>query len=175
MACAGVLLIGLAPAASAVAQSDDFVVEAKDNFFEPEAIQVEVGGTITWENTGQLLHTAQAADDSWDSGDLDPGESFSVTFDEAGTVPYICLYHEVIGMVGTIEVVEAGAAPDGGTEQESSAGAPEEETEQETEMTEVVAASSEEGPTHLGPIVLVAIGSLVGLAMIGAGFRQGEV
>jgi hypothetical protein len=108
---------------------------------------VKVGDTVVFDNTGDLPHTTEASDGSWDSGNLDPGQTFSVTFEEPGTVDYKCVYHEVVGMVGTIEV--AGSA---GSE-------------------EIVAASSEEGPIHLGPTVLAAIGVLLGIALVGAGLK----
>jgi plastocyanin len=126
---------------------DELRVEAQDNVFLPDTISVKVGDTVVFDNTGDLPHTTEASDGSWDSGNLDPGQTFSVTFEEPGTVDYICVYHEVVGMVGTIEV--AGSA---GSE-------------------EIVAASSEEGPIHLGPTVLAAIGVLLGIALVGAGLK----
>ena len=137
-----------ASSALGVALAQDGVrVEAQDNVFLPDTITVNVGDTVVFDNTGDLPHTAEASDGSWDSGNLDPGQTFSVTFEEPGTVDYICAYHEVVGMLGTIEV--AGSA---GSE-------------------ELVAASSDEGPIHLGPTVLAVIGLLIGAALVGAGLK----
>ncbi len=42
--------------------------------------------------------------DPWDSGILQPGESFSYTFTVPGTYSYFCLPHVLSGMLGTVEV-----------------------------------------------------------------------
>jgi plastocyanin len=47
-------------------------------------------------------HTATASDGSFDSGNLNPGQSFSFTFATPGSFPYVCQYHA--GMQGTIVV-----------------------------------------------------------------------
>jgi plastocyanin len=49
---------------------------------------------------------------SWDSGDLPPGTSYSVTFHGTGTYQYYCKHHK--GMQGTI-VVGNGTGPTAGT------------------------------------------------------------
>jgi plastocyanin len=74
-----------------------------DFAFEPEIATIAVGGTITWTNTGQAPHTIFA--DWADSDIMDPGVTFSWTFEEAGTYDYICGLHPA--MTGTIEVVAA--------------------------------------------------------------------
>lgn len=38
------------------------------------------------------------------SGIMEPGQTFTVTFDKAGTYPYICILHDDMGMVGTVVV-----------------------------------------------------------------------
>lgn len=38
------------------------------------------------------------------SGILDPGQTFTVTFNKAGTFPYLCLLHDEMGMVGKVVV-----------------------------------------------------------------------
>jgi plastocyanin len=43
------------------------------------------------------------------SGELDQGQSFSLTFSKAGTYPYLCLFHSD-AMQGTVQVVAAGTA-----------------------------------------------------------------
>jgi plastocyanin len=47
-------------------------------------------------------HTATATDRTFDSGILDPGKSYSYTFEKAGTFDYACLVHPQ--MKGTIVV-----------------------------------------------------------------------
>jgi plastocyanin len=72
---------------------DDDVVETtmvtvNDDGFNPETIRVMTGDTVTWTNTGQDNHTVTSDDDFFNSGILGPGETFSYTFDVAGTFDY---------------------------------------------------------------------------------------
>jgi hypothetical protein len=68
---------------------------------------------VTWTNTGQRTHTVSADDGSFDSGRLDPGETFSHTFTEPGTFSYHCGFHPE--MLGTITVTAAGTATQAAT------------------------------------------------------------
>ena len=61
-----------------------------------------IGRRGTWTNDDAVPHTATASDGSFDSGNLNPGQSFSLTFSTAGAYAYICQYHA--GMTGTIVV-----------------------------------------------------------------------
>jgi|GEM_PF-3309066 len=87
-------------------------VSAKDNTFDPGTLNVQVGTTVRWVNNGAHAHTITSDDGKWDSGDLAPGASYTVTFTTAGTYKYHCKHHK--GMVGTIVVGEPGKAPVGG-------------------------------------------------------------
>ena len=64
-----------------------------DFAFDPQEVRIKVGGTVTWTNNGPSVHTATADDGSFDSGSLSRGESFSQTFDTAGTYAYHCTPH----------------------------------------------------------------------------------
>ncbi|NPE27759.1 cupredoxin family copper-binding protein [Methanococcoides sp. SA1] len=76
-----------------------------ENFeFAPKEIRISVGDTITWTNLDSAPHTATDNNDNFDSGTLEKGESFSMTFEEAGTYDYICTIHPY--MKGTV-IVEA--------------------------------------------------------------------
>ncbi len=82
------------------------VVEAADgNVFRPTTITINVGDTVTWRNTDDVPRTSTQDDGVWDSGNLNPGDEFSFTFEEAGTYSYFCRYHP--GVVGTVVVEEA--------------------------------------------------------------------
>jgi plastocyanin len=48
---------------------------------------------VTWTNNDTAAHTATSTDGVWDSKILNTGDSFSYTFDEAGTFAYICSLH----------------------------------------------------------------------------------
>jgi plastocyanin len=68
-------------------------VNIGDNFFDPPQAAVEPGSTITWTNKGDEPHTVTADDGSFDSGMLNPGDSYTVAFDGQGTVTYHCAIH----------------------------------------------------------------------------------
>lgn len=89
--------------------------------FSPATLNISTGDTVTFRNTssGGIIHTAtcdpaKAANAShvalpagaavWDSGALAPGATFSHTFTTAGQYRYVCLPHESLGMLGTINV-----------------------------------------------------------------------
>ena len=65
---------------------------------------VKAGTTVTWENRDNTQHTttSTASPPVWDSGILNPGQSFSFTFNTPGTFSYICNVHP---MAGTVVVV----------------------------------------------------------------------
>jgi plastocyanin len=106
-----------APAqAGAVASSVNMTDALK---FDPATLTVPKGTTVTWHNTSSVQHTvtddpskaANKADavvpsgaEPWDSGTIDPGQTFQHTFDTPGTYKYFCIPHEAAGMVGTITV-----------------------------------------------------------------------
>ncbi len=61
--------------------------------FSPDTLTVKVGTTVKWTNNDSTAHTVTADDKSFDSGNLDPGKSFSFTFKQAGTFSYHCKIH----------------------------------------------------------------------------------
>jgi len=72
--------------------------------YEPAALTVKVGTTVTWTNSGAVVHTATADDGkAFDSGLMRPKATFSVTLKSAGTFAYHCTYHR--WMKGTIIAV----------------------------------------------------------------------
>jgi plastocyanin len=77
----------------AVPVQDARSVGIGDNFFDPPDAAVEPGSTITWTNNGAVPHTVTADDGSFDSGVLNPGDSYTVAFDGQGTVTYHCAIH----------------------------------------------------------------------------------
>lgn len=76
--------------------------------FGPHQVSVPVGGTVTWTNNSSMPHTATGS--GFDSGNLNPGQSFSHTFNAAGTYDYVCSYHS--NMTGTVTVTDgSGGTP----------------------------------------------------------------
>lgn len=81
------------------------------NRFMPSNITASVGTTITWQNHDHVVHnvvgvfkTDAGAKISVRSPDLSHMDSWSYTFNEAGTFEYVCAYHESQGMRGRIVV-----------------------------------------------------------------------
>jgi plastocyanin len=70
--------------------------------FDPADLTVDAGTEITWTNEDEAPHTVTAEDGSFDSGTLEPGQTFSTTIDGAGAVTYVCQIHPE--MRGTITV-----------------------------------------------------------------------
>ncbi len=68
--------------------------------FNPAQVDVAVGGTVTFMNNDSVQHNV--AGDTWSSGPLDPGKSFSQTFPTAGSFPIRCTIHP--SMTGTVNV-----------------------------------------------------------------------
>jgi plastocyanin len=83
-------------------------VYIQDFYFSPASINIEPGTTVTWVNQGQAPHTATHTGGTFDSGTLQPGQSYSYTFNRAGTYAYYCQIHP--NMTGTIVVDGGGAA-----------------------------------------------------------------
>lgn len=79
-------------------------IGAADNYFEPGTVNVQPGTTVRWVNNGKHKHTVTSNDDLWDSGDLAPGATYSVTFTRPGTYYYYCRHHTNDKMQGTIVV-----------------------------------------------------------------------
>ncbi len=74
----------------------------KNFAFSPATVEVPAGTVITFDNQDTTAHTATSTDGAFDSGNLNPGESYSITLDKPGTYTYTCTYHP--NMKGTIVV-----------------------------------------------------------------------
>jgi plastocyanin len=61
--------------------------------FQPEVLKVKVGAKVTWTNDDTVAHTVTADTNSFASGNLQPGGSFSFTFTRPGTYAYHCSIH----------------------------------------------------------------------------------
>jgi uncharacterized repeat protein (TIGR01451 family) len=86
-----------APAPSAAAPGQAQMVEPKTDplswGYQPNPITVKAGDTVTWTNSGSLAHSVTADDNSFDSGLVNAGSTFSHTFSAAGTFAYHCTPH----------------------------------------------------------------------------------
>lgn len=103
---------------SPVAHADvEMVTEDDEHHFEPHAVRIEKGGTVTWTLiSGAHSATAYHSDNdrpdrvptgtnAWDSDVLsEEGATFEHTFDEEGVYDYFCRPHESVPMIGTVLV-----------------------------------------------------------------------
>ena len=82
------------PASATATTSTSGVVEVKivDFAFDPATLTVPVGTKVTWKNTG-VQHTVLSLDRLFSSKVLNQGDTFSFTFDKAGTFKYMCGLH----------------------------------------------------------------------------------
>ncbi len=100
-----------------------FIVVVVDNVFEPANIDIFEGDKVRWEHDpGEMLHTATSGLSSMPAdnpGDLfdailsDSSPVFEYIFNDAGVMPYFCVPHEVLGMVGEIRVQDRFIRGDG--------------------------------------------------------------
>src|SRR5215203_2497787 len=75
-------------------------VAIADHYFDVADIAIEPGTTVLWVNEGKVPHTVTADDGSFDSGELNPGDSYIVTFLGSGRLSYHCQLHpEMVGSV----------------------------------------------------------------------------
>jgi plastocyanin len=105
----GILL--LTPMARAVTTN----VTMSNFTFTPNTANISVGDTVRWNNNSGNLHdsTRSSPPMTWASGDVSgSGGMFSVTFNSAGTFPYVCNRHLAsFGMMGSVVVAAAANTP----------------------------------------------------------------
>lgn len=93
---------------SAEEASGGVAVAIKTFMFEPDPLEVEAGTTVTFTNQDRILHTvtegtrSNPVSDGFDEQLDGAGTSAEVTFDEPGTIDYVCTIHA--GMDGTVVV-----------------------------------------------------------------------
>jgi plastocyanin len=88
---------------AAEASAESSAVTIKGFAFNPPTIEIPAGGSVTWTNEDNVPHTATGLDrDALQSGAIPFGESFTQTFDTAGTYEYFCEFHP--NMEGSVVV-----------------------------------------------------------------------
>jgi plastocyanin len=106
----------------AAAKTSAVTVEMNDqNKFVPDAITVKKGTTVTWKNSGTMVHNvvtdASIAIDKahakvpsgakpFTSPLVNGGGTWSYTFEVPGEYVYFCQPHEALGMVAKVTVTE---------------------------------------------------------------------
>src|SRR6476661_2874224 len=84
--------LGMIPASNAQ-QGQPVVVSLRGVSYQPQNLTVPVGTTVTWRNDepDKTIHSVTGG--PLGSPDLAPGESYSFTFNTAGTFTYHCRFH----------------------------------------------------------------------------------
>jgi plastocyanin len=79
-------------------------VSVQNNAFSPNSITVSVNSTVTWTNKDSYAHTVTSTggNDTYDSGNINAGGTYTHKFTAAGTYNYKCTLHS--GMSGTVVV-----------------------------------------------------------------------
>jgi plastocyanin len=103
-AVCAVLTLGVASASTA---SSEVAVTIVSRAYTPAALTIEAGQSVTWTNRGFTPHTVTAAGGEFDSGRLNAGEAFKVTFSTPGRFAYACTIHP--SMKGAVTVLAPGS------------------------------------------------------------------
>jgi serine/threonine-protein kinase len=80
--------------------------------FDPAAVRISSGTTVTWEWTGEggghNVASVEGSESEFTSGERvdEEGHTYERSFDSAGSQLYVCEPHTAQGMKGAIEVVE---------------------------------------------------------------------
>lgn len=77
---------------------------AIQNFaFNPNTLTVKAGTKVTWINQDSTTHTVTSDNGAFQSsGNLNPGDKYTFTFNKTGTYPFHCSIHP--SMTGQITV-----------------------------------------------------------------------
>jgi plastocyanin len=110
-ALSGVVAIGAAIPAALGDDGRVREVSMPGKTFAPGRMQVLIGDTVVWRNGDATNHTATANDDSFDSGYISPGATFSLVFAKAGQYAYHCSIHKFMrGVIVVVPVALQGPA-----------------------------------------------------------------
>ena len=140
-------------------------VEIVDMCFTPNALTIRPGDSVTFVNTDAMTHNVGGT--MWGGfDDLNPGDTFTATFDRPGIYPYACSYH--FGMTGAIVVGDGVGAGNGEAVDVSSFAQP-----AASPVVEVrtVSEAASPAPVAIGWVAGAAIGLGIGLG-IGALIRR---
>ena len=75
----------------------------KDMAFDPATVTIKAGESVTWTNEDSASHTVVGDNGEFESDSLSKGDTFSFTFDAAGTYAYHCSIHSSMKATVTVE------------------------------------------------------------------------
>jgi plastocyanin len=81
-------------------------VSIGDNFFFPPFLTISQGDRVCWINNGVVEHKSHSVNPYWDSGRLEPGQSYARTFNTPGEFDYYDPLHTQA--TGIISVISSG-------------------------------------------------------------------
>ena len=81
------------PSKPASSSGGSDAVTISDFKFSPATLTVKPGAKVTVTNNDSTTHTATADSGGFDTGDLNPGSSKTITLSKAGSYPYHCEIH----------------------------------------------------------------------------------
>lgn len=96
----GIAGLVLAAPALPAARAGETTVMIDGRMFHPDPVKVSVGDTVTWSNASDEDHNVRGG--PFNSPVLHPGNTFSFTFTNKGTIKYVCDLHPT--MKGTVKV-----------------------------------------------------------------------
>ena len=67
------------------------VTMAKSYRFDPKAVEIQAGQSVTWTNDDNFTHTVKV--DGQADHKVERGESVSIAFETPGTYHYVCTLH----------------------------------------------------------------------------------
>lgn len=113
------LLVGLGAVSHPPSEPAVVVGMTNTMTYTPDTVRVQVGETVRWKNSADVMHTVTAdpeeafkdksvrlpdGAETFNSGNLSPSATFEHTFEVPGTYRYFCIPHEAVGMYGTVIV-----------------------------------------------------------------------
>lgn len=70
------------------------VASTADTFaYQPDEIEAQPGDRIAFVNATKSTHTATCIGCPWDTGDIAPGQTVFLTFDDTASYRFFCRYH----------------------------------------------------------------------------------
>jgi plastocyanin len=79
-------------------------VDIQNSTFVPTNVTVANGTTVIWTNDDTVPHTVTSVTGAFDSGNINPGATYSYTFNQDGEFEYSCSIHPSIPH-GTVTVL----------------------------------------------------------------------
>jgi nitrite reductase (NO-forming) len=73
--------------------ADEFAESEQPADYSVNELRIKVGTTVTWTNDDDQMHTVTDVGGSFDAGFLNPGDTWSYTFEEIGEFEYFCQPH----------------------------------------------------------------------------------